>query len=219
MTLRKYEITIKQDGRRKRNRLEGYDYSQGGYYFITICTENKRHFFGKIKNEKMEYSQYGDIVLKYWQAIPSHYKNVFLDEWIIMPNHIHGVIVIDNDFFASAVPVPAAVGAEHCSAPTAGRTTRTNIIRANIGVNQISTNTNKTKNTKYGLLSKIVKSFKEISVKTIRNNFNNYEFFWQRSYYDHIVRNGKSLNNIRQYIINNPAKWEHDRNNSENLYI
>lgn len=169
---------------RKLNRLRGYDYSQDGWYFVTICVKNRIECLGKINNEKMEYSRYGDIVLKYWQKIPDHYKNVFLDEWIIMPNHIHGIIVIENP-----------IGAEQCSVPT------------------------HTRNKKYGLLSKIVKSFKEISLKTIRQNFNDYEFSWQRSFYDHIIRNEKSLDKIRRYIYYNPAKWELDRNNPENLLM
>ena len=158
----------KQIKNRKRNRLRGYDYSQNGWYFVTICIKDKIKCLGEIENEKMEYSQYGDIILKFWQEIPKHYKNVFLDEWIIMPDHIHGIIIIEN-------PI-AIVTADN--------------------------------NGNYGLLSKIVKSFKEISLKTIRKDYNDYEFAWQRSFYDHIIRNEKSLNKIREYIRNNPQKWE-----------
>lgn len=189
---------------RKPNRLKGYDYSEDGFYFVTVCPKNRIECFGKIKNERMEYSRYGDIVLKYWQKIPDYYQNVFLDEWVIMPNHIHGIIVIEN-----------LVGAEQCSAPTVE-------IIGTCGVKQCSAHTNTVaagKNQKYGLLSKIVKSFKEISLKTIRKNFNDYEFAWQRSFYDHIIRNERELNKIRQYIIDNPLKWELDRNNSGNLLM
>ena len=171
---------------RKLNRLKGYNYSQGGWYFVTICVKNRIECLGEIKDEKMQYSQYGDIVLKYWQEIPNHYENVFLGQWVIMPNHIHGIIVIEH-----------CVGTEHCSVPTI---------------------TMGDKNPKYGLLSKIIKSFKEISLKTIRKRYNDYKFAWQRSFYDHIIRNEKSLNRIRQYIYYNPAKWESDRNNPRNFY-
>jgi REP element-mobilizing transposase RayT len=71
----------------------------------------------------------------------------------------------------------------------------------------------------YGLLSKIVKSFKEITLKTIRKKYNDYEFAWQRSFYDHIIRNEKSLLKIRKYIYYNPHKWTLDRNNPENLLM
>jgi len=190
---------------RKRNRLKGYDYSRDGWYYITICVKNRIECLGEIKNEKMEYSRYGDIVLKFWQAIPEHYENVFLDQWVIMPNHIHGIIVIEYP-----------VGTEHCSAPTIKNGTNKIIPvgTAHCAVPTITDNAGK-----YGLLSKIVKSFKEISLKTIRENFNDFEFVWQRSFYDHIISNEKSLNKIRKYIYYNPAKWESDRNNSENLWM
>ncbi len=92
---------------RKRNRLIGRDYSQNRWYFITICVQNKIECLGEIKNEEMQYNRLGQIVLKYWQAIPAHYRNIFLDEWIIMPNHVHGIVVIDNP--------EIIVGTEQCS--------------------------------------------------------------------------------------------------------
>ncbi len=184
---------------RKRNRLQGYDYSRDGWYFITICIKNRIECLGKIKNEKMKYSRYGDIVLNFWQEIPDHYKNAFLDQWVIMPNHIHGIIVIENS--SAAARTEQYVGTDHCSVPTY------------CSVRTVNNRKN------YGFLSKIVKSFKEISLKTIRKNYNDYEFSWQRSFYDHIVRNEKSLNNIRRYIYYNPPKWELDRNNPENLLM
>lgn len=73
--------------------------------------------------------------------------------------------------------------------------------------------------TRYGLLSKIIKSFKEIVIKTIHRKFCNYRFLWQRSFYDHIIRNEKSLWAIRQYIRNNAKNWEEDRNNIQNLFM
>jgi|SRR3990167_2945264 len=66
---------------------------------------------------------------------------------------------------------------------------------------------------KIGLLSKIIKSFKNVTTKYLHQNFNDYEFQWQRSFYDHIIQNDKSLNAIKQYIIDNPKRWEKDRNN------
>jgi len=182
----------KQIRNRKGNRLKGYNYSRDGCYFITICTKNRIECFGEIRNEKMEYGRYGNIILNFWRAIPDHYENVFLDEWVIMPNHIHGIIVIENKIIPDVV-----VGTEHCSVPTRA---------VGDGKN-------------YGLLSKIVKSFKEISLKTIRKNYNDFDFFWQRSFYDHIIRNEKSLDKIRRYIYYNPTKWELDINNLENLLM
>ena len=81
---------------RKRNRLEGYDYSSGGYYFVTVCIKERSDFLGKIKNEKMFLNGFGKIVSAAWLDLPNHYFNCELDYYVIMPDHIHGIIIIDN---------------------------------------------------------------------------------------------------------------------------
>ena len=162
---------------RKVNRLQGCDYSEVGYYFVTICVQNMIEWFGEVRDGKIILSEYGRIAEKIWLEIPKYYKYVGLDEFIVMPNHIHGMIII-NDY---------DVGTEQCSVPT---------------------------KRKYGLLSKVVKSFKEVFVKTIRRQYNIPDFQWQRSFYDHIIRNEESLHEIRNYIRYNSSKWEYDRENA-----
>ena len=94
---------------RKLNRLKGYNYSQDGWYFVTICAKNREHFFGKIVNGEMRLSKIGETAQKFWQEIVIHFPDVKLDEFIIMPNHIHGIIIIAN---------PAVVGNKNfCSLP------------------------------------------------------------------------------------------------------
>lgn len=80
----------------KQYRLKDYDYSSDGFYFVTICTEDREEYFGRIKNYKTWLSQMGQIAQKYWLEIPDHFPFVKLDEFVVMPNHIHGIIVIDN---------------------------------------------------------------------------------------------------------------------------
>jgi REP element-mobilizing transposase RayT len=82
---------------RKRTRLKNYDYSQGGYYFVTVCTKNRDEWFGKVEREGMILNQYGKIVNQCWNDLPNHYLNCSLDAFVIMPNHIHGIIVIHNN--------------------------------------------------------------------------------------------------------------------------
>ena len=77
-------------------RLNNWDYSSKGYYFITICTKNRKHFFGNIKNGEMKLSKIGKIVLQYWQEIPNHFPFVKLDEFIFMPDHMHAIIIIGD---------------------------------------------------------------------------------------------------------------------------
>lgn len=81
---------------RKSIRLKGYDYSQSGLYFITICCYNKECMFGEISNGTMALNSAGQVAQHCWQEIPSHFPNVVLHEHIIMPNHIHGIIEITD---------------------------------------------------------------------------------------------------------------------------
>ena len=81
---------------RKPNRLKHYDYSSGGWYFITICTKDHKNHFGEIKNGKMILNEIGEIVDECWNKIETLHKSIELDYYVIMPNHLHGIIIIDN---------------------------------------------------------------------------------------------------------------------------
>ena len=83
--------------KRKKLRLQNYDYSQNGMYFVTICTQNKKHFFGKITNDEMKLNQCGKIVYECLVDIPNHFDDVIVNEFVIMPNHIHAIIEIVVD--------------------------------------------------------------------------------------------------------------------------
>ena len=72
--------------------LKGYDYSQAGAYFVTLCAWNKEYLFGEIVDGKMLLNEYGEIVMKCWEAIPIHFPHVETDKFIIMPNHVHGIV-------------------------------------------------------------------------------------------------------------------------------
>src|ERR1700722_13511603 len=77
---------------RKSIRLKGYDYSQNGLYFITICTYNRECLFGEIINKKMILNDAGKIANECWLKIPEHFPGAILHEHVIMPNHLHGII-------------------------------------------------------------------------------------------------------------------------------
>jgi putative transposase len=87
---------------RKRIRLSEYDYSQTGYYFVTICTHHFKQLFGMVINEKMVLSQTGIIILSNWKKISSLHHYSELDDFVIMPNHIHGIIIIDEPMVEDA---------------------------------------------------------------------------------------------------------------------
>ncbi len=182
----------------KQYRLPEYDYSKEGGYFITICTKNQEYYFGDIINDKMYLSEIGKIVRALWLEIPVKFKNVILDEWIIMPNHIHSIILKMNE-------------------PCKDYINNLNLI------NQIPTRfksgiKNNPMELKEDTIEKIIRWFKgRVKFEAKHNGFK--YFSWQSRFYDHIIRNEKSLNKIRQYIINNPLKWEVDKENPKNLYM
>jgi hypothetical protein len=79
---------------RRSIRVRGYDYSQPGIYFVTICSHNRECIFGEIANGEMVKNRLGGLVAECWMEIPDHFPNVALDAFAVMPNHIHGIIVI-----------------------------------------------------------------------------------------------------------------------------
>lgn len=81
-------------------RIKNWDYGSPGLYFVTICTNNRELFFGKIIETK-DFSillplLLGVIANKYWSEIPEHFQFVHIDEYAVIPNHIHGILLIDK---------------------------------------------------------------------------------------------------------------------------
>jgi putative transposase len=124
--------------KRKSIRLKDYDYSRDGYYFVTICTNNRKPIIDKNNNVI-------DAVLR---DLPKRFFGVSIDYYVTMPSHMHIIFV----FQEAKVP-----------------------------------------------LWEVVRTFKAlVSRKFGKKNF------WQRGYYEHVVRNEKALFKIREYIQNNP---------------
>jgi REP element-mobilizing transposase RayT len=201
---------------RKLNRWKKYNYSQDGMYFVTICTKNRLELFGDIKNEVMILNECGEIVEKCWNEIPNHFPSVLLDEFIVMPNHVHGIIIISNNDVA--VNNTNIVGNNIVWNKIIGNNIVGNKIVGNKDFCSLRHDDDLPWQTKWARsLSSIVRGFKIGVTKWCREN--NYNIFqWQKSYYDHIIRNEISLQNIRRYIYYNPAKWFRDRNKPEHLY-
>ena len=88
---------------RRSIRLRGYDYSEPGAYFLTICTHGREALLGTVVDGGVRLSAYGGIALRCWEELPSHYPHVGLDAFVVMPNHIHAVVVLDGDAHADDV--------------------------------------------------------------------------------------------------------------------
>jgi putative transposase len=170
---------------RKPNRLQEYDYSQNGYYSITVCTQGRREWFGNIENDTIKLNEYGKIVMECWHDLPAHYMNIKLDVFTVMPNHVHGIIVIVGNGLKQRM----CVGNGLKPFPTI----------------------------KMHGLSEIIRGFKTFSSRRINEKIKNRQNFrWQKSFYDHIIRNELSLNRIREYIVHNPQQWATD---IENIHV
>jgi REP element-mobilizing transposase RayT len=168
----------------KSARLSGYDYSQNGSYFVTICTKNREHFFGEIKNGKMNLSEMGEIISEEWENTEKIRKNVELGAWVIMPNHFHGILIIQNDDKTVETP------------------------RRGVSTDKLQRNPNHKPEWKPGCLGAIINQFKSVCTKKIRTFYP--LFGWQTRFHDHIIRSEKELNRISEYIMYNPEKWEDD---------
>ena len=93
---------------RKQIRLNNYNYSQGGGYFVTICTKHKVNYFGEIRNDEMILNNAGKIANDNWKSIPIHFANAELDVFVVMPNHVHGILnIIEPDSVGDAYMRPA----------------------------------------------------------------------------------------------------------------
>lgn len=198
---------FKNKYRVESTRLYNWDYSQEGFYFITICTKNRQLFFGNVNKEEMILNNVGKIVKHEWLQTEKIRDNVLLDKFVVMPNHLHGIIVIDYQIKNNV--------------ETHGND-RNNDVPINVETHGNASLPGGYKN-KFGPqsnnLSAIIRGFKGAAKNLIRRQYPRINFAWQARFYDHIIRREKSLQNIRKYIDDNPARWEYDRNNLEGLYI
>ncbi len=171
---------------RRSIRLNGYDYSQAGLYFITICTQNHLCLFGEIKNEKMILNDAGKMVKHQWQNLICRFNTLKLYEFIIMPNHFHGIVKYVGAPLVGAQTAGAqrTKGQPQGIAPTVGDV---------VGAFKSLTTNDYIRNVK----------------KNHWQPFN--KKLWQRNYYEHIIRNEKSCYQISEYIQTNPLKWQDDK--------
>lgn len=167
-------------------RLKGYDYSQEGLYFVTICTHARQHLFGEITDvphvgvgsahpiliPQMILNNHGKIIEQCYLGLEYKFPNIECYEYIVMPNHFHAIIKINGD--------AEMVNREKAGGPRPYEVT----------------------------LGRIIAFFKYQSTKLV--DLHNQKL-WQRNYYEHIIRNETAYWNISNYILNNPEQWAHDR--------
>jgi REP element-mobilizing transposase RayT len=175
----------KRKHHRRSIRLPDHDYTSPGAYFVTIRVRGGECLLGEVVDDDMQLNEWGEVAQDCWQAIPEHFDHVEPDAFVIMPNHVHGIVVITHRV--------ASVGAEHAAPLPARRSQpRTKV--------------------EHGSLGAIVRSYKSAVTRRI-NQLRAMPGtpFWQRNYWEHIIRTRASLNRIRRYIETNPARWAEDQ--------
>ena len=174
---------------RRSIRIPDYDYSQNGWYFVTICTQNRKYMFGEIVKDQMRLNNAGVITETWWQKLTNKFLSVQTDEYVVMPNHFHGIINIVGVTLRGR-PLPDntnnKLGQSHRIAPTLGDI-----------VNWFKTMTT----------NQYIHGVKQNGWHPF------YGRLWQRNYYEHIIRNEDELNRFCQYIAENPANWQTDKEN------
>src|SRR3989338_4277515 len=167
---------------RRSIRLQGYDYSQAGAYFVTICAQGSECLFGGIENDVMALNGYGCVVHDEWLRTAEIRAEIQTGEFVVMPNHFHGILIID--------PGTAGMGRG-----TGGRAPTMERFGQPIS----------------GSLPTIIRAFKSAVTKRI-NEIRQLPGVpvWQRNYYEHVIRNEADYGQIAEYIADNPRRWEED---------
>jgi putative transposase len=186
-------------------RLKHYDYAIPGGYFITICAHNRDCLFGSPvgangvrpvsgdSDPQIILNEYGKIVREEWLKTIDIRHEIALDEFVVMPNHFHAIVFICRGDRLVA-PIPTSSSAALTSSPV--RRGERPLAPAGPAPKSI------------GALMTGYKSAVTKRINMLRRT-PGYPV-WQRNYYEHIIRNEKELNEIREYIILNPVNWEKD---------
>jgi len=172
-------------------RLQSWNYGWDGSYFITICTKSRERYFGDIIDGTMKLSHIGILADVFWNEIVNHAKNVTLGGYVVMPNHLHGILMLNNDD-------------NHGNRDKACLVSTDREIKRDTSIGQ-GRFQNQGKNT----ISSIIGAYKSAVTKHAHRS--GYEFAWKTRFYDHIIRNEKSFNQITEYVKSNPENWENDK--------
>ena len=172
---------------RRSIRLKGYDYSQAGAYFVTLCTHNKECLFGEIANGAVRLNDAGRMVERWWLELSKKFPTIEIDQYVIMPNHLHGIIWVQYQ---------KVVGADLRVCPDVTQGAHTGAPLPTI-VQWFKTMTS----------NEYIRNVKSNGWPPFQGKL------WQRNYYEHIIRNEDELIRTSEYILNNPAHWAEDENN------
>ncbi len=197
--------------KRRSLRLSGFDYTQAGAYFITICLQNRLCLLGEVIGGMMNLSAAGEMVRQVWEMLPARFPTLQQDYYVVMPNHFHGIVFLINPRRG-----------ESCIRPIDGES----YFRPHIG--DYRDRPYGYENRPGGLpprgtaadsVGRTVQAFKSMTTINYISGVKNHGWqpfpgrLWQRNYYEHVIRDEEALNRIREYIKTNPLRWHLDREN------
>jgi len=183
--------------RRRSMRLQSWDYSQEGVYFVTVCTQNREYLFGGIIDGLMHLNASGEMVVAAWDELPERFPFLELGAKVVMPNHFHAIVIISRR--GDPGDRPALLQGEHQVRPYGKRA----------------------QGTPAGSIGRIVQAFKSVTTHQYIRGVRDCGWppfpgkLWQRNYYEHIVRDEEEWQRIHDYIAANPINWALDRENRE----
>ncbi len=219
-------------------RADWWDYGNSAAYFVTICTAGREHYFGEIipvetrliasphtadSKLEMQLTVLGQIAHQNWLEIPSHFPFIKLDVFVVMPNHVHGILVIDkpNNPGRDAIHRVSDKNPRHTDEPEVINRLDTEIqfdaINLSDAINRVSTGkcpggiTGKNNPMLSDNLSRAIRWYKGKTTFQCRSV--HADFAWQTRFHDHIIRDEKEYWKIREYILNNPKRWDEDKYN------
>lgn len=204
--------------RRRSIRLPGYDYAQPGAYFVTLCTAGREC----VLDDRV----LAGIVTDVWYALPKWFPTVELDEFVIMPNHGHFVVwVLPAGSVAGAGAIDLAAGragADRAGADRAGASPAPTGVAAGAAAPGAWAIPKPTAINPAPTLGDVIGTFKSVAFAAYldwvqANDPTRRARFWQRNYYEHVIRSETELHAIRRYIRENPLRWALDPDNPQNL--
>jgi putative transposase len=206
-----------QKHHRRSIRLKNYDYAFEGSYYVTVVTQRRECLFGEIVDAKMYLSNYGEIVQKWWDNIPNHFPNVETGAFVIMPNHIHGIVFVTEERRGEVV-------SPHDQPNDNNQKNTSNVNTSHRREESMQTSEPDNQGgeippLRRPTLGQIVAYFKYQSTKEMNeaDNIGIITKFWQRNYYEHIIRNEKELKQKTDYILDNPSRWDEDKESPQNI--
>ncbi len=205
-----------QKHHRQSIRLKGYDYSQAGAYFITVCVEDRACLFGDVAGGQMRLNDRGRMVVAEWNALQDRFSFIELDVFGVMPNHIHGIIVMEAAGTAVRPECESAAVARPRATTRVAPTTSpaTSVPATVVPVPPVPVAPAPTPT-----VGDIVGAFKSLTTVLYIDGVKQSGWpgfrgrLWQRNFHEHIIRDEESLSRIRQYILDNPACWASDPEN------